>query len=83
MGQRRLGMAWSDWSQTMGYKMRRCRWSEALNQTDFGYIVGLTQDQVSRYERGVTPVPVELQEKISCVVEILKTEKVLEVEVDG
>ena len=83
MGQRWLGMSWSDWSQTLGYKMRQCRWSEALNQTDFGYIVGISQDQVSRYERGVTPVPVEVQEKIDCAMEILKTEKVMEVEVDG
>ena len=64
-------------------KMRQCRWREALNQTDFGYIVGISQDQVSRYERGVTPVPVEVQEKIDCAMEILKTEKVMEVEVDG
>ena len=64
-------------------KMRQCRWSEALNQTDFGYIVGISQSQVSRYERGVTPVPVEVQEKIDCAMKILKTEKVMEVEVDG
>ncbi len=83
MGQRWLGMSWSDWTQTLGYKMRRCRWSEALNQTDFGYIVGITQGQVSRYERGVTPVSVEMQEKINCAMGILKTEKVMEVEVDG
>ena len=73
MGQRWLGMSYSDWT----------RYSEALNQTDFGYIVGLTQHQVSRYERGVTPVPMEVQEKISLAVGILKAQKVMEVEVDG
>ena len=76
-------MSCSDWIQTFGHKMRGHRYSEALNQTDFGYIVGLTQHQVSRYERGVTPVPMDVQEKINCAMDILKTEKVMEVEVDG
>jgi len=83
MGQRRLGMSCSDWIQTFGHKMRGHRYSEALNQTDFGYIVGLTQHQVSRYERGVVPVPMEVQAKISLAVGILKEQKVMEVEVDG
>ena len=41
---------------------------------------GLTQHQVSRYERGVVPVPMEVQAKISLAVGILKEQKVMEVE---
>jgi len=38
---------------------------------------------VSEYERGVVPVPLDVQEKVECAVEILQKTVALEVEVDG
>jgi|TARA_R110000744_G_C19189265_1_gene543671 predicted transcriptional regulator len=82
MGLRLLGRS-GDGTQTFGNKMRRYRYREALNQSNFGYIVGIPQWKVSEYERGVVPVPLDVQEKVECAVEILQKTVALEVEVDG
>ena len=46
-----------------------------MNQTDFGYLVGLKQGQVSRYERGFTPVTDEILEKVQKTMEVLRDGK--------
>ena len=70
----RLGLPWSEWRKTMGFKIRSYRGKFQMNQKDFGYIAGITQGQVSRYERGVAPVPEETQIKIERAVELLSEE---------
>ena len=68
----RLGLAGAEWRKTMGFKIRRYRGEFKMNQKDFGYIAGITQGQVSRYERGVAPVPVEVQIKVERAMELLR-----------
>ena len=81
--ERMLGMHTSDYIQTFGHKMRIYRRREVLNQSNFGYIVGIPQWKVSEYERGVVPVPLDVQEKVECAMEILQKTVALEVEFDG
>jgi transcriptional regulator with XRE-family HTH domain len=59
----------------MGFKIRRYRGEFKMNQKEFGYIVGLNQGRVSRYERGVAPVPVEVQIKVERAMELLRDER--------
>jgi DNA-binding XRE family transcriptional regulator len=70
----RLGLPWAEWRETYGAKMRSYRGKFKMNQKDFGYIVGLNQGRVSRYERGVAPVPEEVQIRIERAVELLSGE---------
>ena len=80
MRQYRLGLKWHDWRETFGYKMGRYRGEASrllghrniMNQTDFGYLVGISQGRVSRYEIGLTPVPVDVQERVERVMEVLR-----------
>ena len=71
---KRLGMPFAEWRETFGPKMRGYRHKFRMNQADFAFVVGTTQGQVSRYERGVIPVPVELQIKVVRAMELLEQE---------
>ena len=80
---RRLGLDWDDWTETFNYKLSRYRADmrellgrkRSVSQGDFGYIFGLTQTQVSKYERGIIPVPIEVQRRIEHAIKDLKAEK--------
>jgi ribosome modulation factor len=67
---KRLGLPFAEWRETFGPKMLGYRHKFRMNQTDFAFVVGTTQGQVSRYERGVMPVPMELQIIIERAVEL-------------
>ena len=69
---KRLGMPFAEWRETFGPKMMGYRHKFRMNQADFAFVVGTTQGQVSRYERGVMPVPMELQIKVDRAVELLE-----------
>ena len=78
----RLGLSWDDWTQTFNYQMLRYRGDlneilglkRKVSQGDFGRIFGLTQHQVSRYERGVVPIPLEVQQRIEHAIKNLELE---------
>jgi DNA-binding XRE family transcriptional regulator len=67
---KRLGLPFAEWRETFGPKMRGYRHKFRMNQADFAFVVGTTRGQVSCYECGVRPVPMELQIKVERAVEL-------------
>jgi DNA-binding XRE family transcriptional regulator len=67
---KRLGLPFAEWRKTFGPKMLGYRHKFRMNQADFAFVVGTTRGQVSCYERGVRPVPMELQIKVERAVEL-------------